>query len=44
MKNMKKLTAQSVPPRYTGNHPKRKQLLRLGCAALALTLAMAPAS
>ena len=40
MKNMKKLTAQSVPPRYTGNHPKRKQLLRLGCAALALALAV----
>ena len=39
-----KIDSTVCPPRYTGNHPKRKQLLRLGCAALALTLAMAPAS
>ena len=40
MKDFKKIIGQIVPLRCEGNHPKLKRLFRLGCAALALALAV----
>ena len=40
MKDFKKIIGQIVPLHCEGNHPKLKRLFRLGCAALALALAV----